>query len=622
MRKLISTFIIGVLVLTLSVYVFGQDPGEIDSLAFGNPDGSPLEVFIDDEISLPIWLKCDENIAFIHFCLATENEFISERLGAIPSGILQQWTLDFTQPVDGWPEDGLTSQSLVGIADFSLPETNYINTNGEWLEIGAFILGSANNPDIMGQTSQLYPGEDPVEGITMMFDELWSPIVPGIVLSPLDFLVNNPPNITSPPDGEVIAINTPFDISFPVIAVDDDDDEITLQIDFPYDDYEFSEVESYPGYTHYEFSWTPPDTCSDMVEINITAVDANNIVDESNAYLDVQPIVVTVSSDTTLPGYPASVDINMIISGENSNIGSFNFAFIWDPNVLIFENMNFGPDFGGWEYLDFTVDPLGPGSLRLLGMANYIMDENPPLTQGEYFIGTIYFTSLDNPELQGIVAPLDMPMDDLSNNVLSDSSGYMVFHPQIHQGGIAFFNFGDVLIGDINLNLYPFETGDAVTFIDHLVDPVTFPFNLTQYFASDCNQDAVPETIADLIFLLNVINNGGLQTGTGSEVVAEMRLDITALSVSVLAQADCPVGGALIIINHTGVAIDRVKTAEGREIHYNDSDGILTALVYATDSGEINGFDLLSFDIIDGNPDNLSIDYFEVSDSDGNLLAK
>ncbi|MCP4580268.1 MAG: hypothetical protein GY839_01525 [candidate division Zixibacteria bacterium] len=622
MRKLISAFVIGLTVVTMTVGVFGQDPGGIDSLAFGNPDGSAIEVFIDDEISVPIWLKCDENIAFVHFCLATENNFISDRFGAIPNGILEQWTLDSPQPVDGWPEDGLTSQSLVGIADFSLPETNYINTNGEWVEIGAFIVRSANNPDLMGQTSQLYPGEDPVEGITMMFDELWSPIVPGIVSSPLEFLVNSPPGITSPIDETTIPINNPFDIAFPVIAVDDDDDEITLQIDFPYDNYEFTEVESYPGYTHFEFSWTPPDSCSEIVDINITAVDVNNLDDEINTYLDVQPIVVTVSSDTTLPGYPASVDINMTINGENSNIGSFNFSFIWDPNALTFQSVFFGPDFADWEYMNFTVDPDGPGTLRLLGMANHDVGENPPLTQGEYFVGTIYFTTLGDPELQGIVAPLDMPVNDLANNVLSDSSGYLVFHPLVHQGDVTFIDFGDVLVGDINLNLLPFETGDAVTFIDHLVDPVEFPFNITQRFASDCNQDGVPETIADLIFLFNVINGDSPNAGGGSDVVAGMRFDRRESAVSVQAQAECPVGGALITINHAGVIIDRINTVDGMEIRYKDDGSILTALVYSSEFGGVNGSDLLSFDIIEGNPENITIDYFDISDSDGNLLSK
>jgi len=242
MKRLFSVFLTLVIVSTPVAIVFGQDPGGIDSLAFGNPDGSSLAVYIDNNIAVPIWLKCDENIAFIHFCLATENSFITERLGVSLEGILQQWDLMGTLPVDGWPAAGLTSQSVVGIADYSLPVPNYLNTSGGWVQVGTFLLRSDDNPDLMGQLSQLLPGEDPLEGITLMFDEFWTPIVPTIICSNLEFQTNRPPTINSPVDDTSISINSLYPFSLPIIATDDDGDDIVLDLDFPYPDYELTEV--------------------------------------------------------------------------------------------------------------------------------------------------------------------------------------------------------------------------------------------------------------------------------------------------------------------------------------------------------------------------------------------
>jgi len=623
MTRLFSTLLTLVIVLAPVSIVYGQDPGGIDSLAFGNPDGSPLPVYIDDNIVVPIWLKCDENIAFVHFCLATDNDYIAERQGISPYGILQQWDLMGTLPVDSWPEVGLTSQSIVGIADFSLPEPNYINTNSGWVEIGAFLMGTSNNPDLMGQISQLLPGEDPLEGITLMFDEFWTPIVPDMVFSALDFQVNRPPVINSPVDDTLIFVNNLYPFSFPIIATDEDGDDIVLDLDFPYSDYEFTEVEHYPGYAHYLFSWTPPETCCAVLDLNLMATDAHGIDTEGNAYLDVSPVSVIVSSDTTLPGYPAGVDVRLLQSGNNSNVGSFNLTFVWDPNSLLLQNVEFGDELADWDYINSAINPLGPGSLRLIGVANMTGAIVPPLKQGDHSIASIFFVGASDPDLGGLFIPLDMPINDFSNNVLSDSTGYLVYHPGLDEGGVLFLNFGDILIGDINLNHLPYEAGDAIAFVNHLTDPVQFPFNLTQHFASDCNQDGLAETIADLVFMLNILNGGGLTLDNSVQLMtANLRLDITGSTVMAKVQSDTEIGGALVRINHAGVKLDRLSAPDNLELYYSDDGDVLTAVVYSRDMNLGISSDLLSVNIIEGNSANIVIEYFEISDIRGNLLTK
>ncbi len=68
---------------------------------------------------------------------------------------------------------------------------------------------------------------------------------------------------------------------------------------------------------------------------------------------------------------------------------------------------------------------------------------------------------------------------------------------------------GDILIihplyGDINLNGYTFEIGDAVTFLNYFMGYTEF--NRRQYANSDCNRDGVQASIADLVYLLAVVS--------------------------------------------------------------------------------------------------------------------
>ncbi len=68
---------------------------------------------------------------------------------------------------------------------------------------------------------------------------------------------------------------------------------------------------------------------------------------------------------------------------------------------------------------------------------------------------------------------------------------------------------GDILIihplyGDINLNGFTFEIGDAITFLNYFMGLTEF--NRRQYANSDCNRDGIQASIADLVYLLAVVS--------------------------------------------------------------------------------------------------------------------
>ena len=606
----------------MSIAAFGQDPGNVDSLAFGNVDGSPMNIFIDSQVQIPVWLKCDENLSFAHLCLATENLYITSRLYFMPVAPFIDWELQGTFPANGWPMNGYTSQSVMGIADYSLPQPNYINTDGDWLLLGYFLIETTDDIAAFGQTTDLMAGEDPIQGVTVLFDETWVPIVPVTTFSSLYFLNAVAPVITSPQDGATIYADSPYPFGFTVTATDADDEEITLNLNVPFSDYAFEPLVDSAGYAEYRFTWTSPTMPDTVFPGQIVASDTNGLQDVVNFNLRIHPVEVRVTSDTTLPGYATNIDIYINQPGDNSHVGGFNLVLQWDSAVLTFQQVVFADDLANWGYTHVEMNPLGPGSVRLTGVADTEPSDDNSFLHGEHHVGAVYFLADDDPGLQGLVIPINMPVPNMSMNVLSDSTGYMTYHPDIHPGLINFMDNGNILIGDVNLNGYPYETGDVVVYVDHLVNPVAHPFNPTQRFASDCNQDGIPESIADLIYMINRINGGG--NGLSREFSGNVNLRLAADNriINVTANSDFPVGGVVLTIDHKGSLITDLTAPDGYRFQYADNDGELTAVIYTINPNQPLPGEILQFEVSSGDSRNIKIESFEISDIHGNLLKK
>lgn len=618
-RLTVSIILIATIIIATSS-AFGQDPGEQDSLVFGNLDGSALQVMINYEISVPVYIKCDEDISFLHLCLATENDFIVQRNQFLPADVISEWPQYSTSPVEGWPEAAATSQSLVAIADYSLTEPNYINTNGEWQLLGEFVMQTTSNTDAMGQSCNLLPGEDPVEGVTVVFDDSFTPIVPSMRFSMLEFLEATPPVFTSPSPDTVINVNSYYPFSFVVDVVDENEDEIQLSVSCGYDDYELTEIEDIPGHAQYLFTWTPPVENDSIIPIIFTAVDEDNLSAELEINVNVEPVSITVTADTTFYSYPASLDVYLEISGDNAHVSSFNLVFLWDVTALSLSDVEFSADFADWEYLNNSIDPYGEGSLRLLGFANISGGDVSPKRYGTYHIATLNYQAADNIDLQGYAVNVDMPADSMADNVLADSTGYVVYHPQITPGYVYFTDLEGILIGDINLNQRAYETGDAVAFVDHLIDPVLYPFNATQSFASDCNQDGYRETVADLIYMLNVISGGTL---AGSPVdINPPRLSLveSPTGLDLVIDDNTSVGGVLLTLNYLKKLNRDIAVSSDYKVYQNESDELLTLVIYPEQANDRLTGKIASLELDTGDIAAIAIDRAEFSTPQGALI--
>ncbi|MBI3872101.1 MAG: T9SS type A sorting domain-containing protein [candidate division Zixibacteria bacterium] len=158
--------------------------------------------------------------------------------------------------------------------------------------------------------------------------------------------------------------------------------------------------------------------------------------------------------------------------------------------------------------------------------------------------------------------------------------------------------------GDINLNNIANEVGDAVLFTNYFIygpDVFTLPqsqggYRESQILASDVNDDGVPLTVADLIYLIRVItgdaqpfpNDPGnpkmspyLNSGT-----ANMRVENN--TVHVQTNSSVELGGALLVFRYSGMGVGTPvlsPAAANLRMASHAENGELRVLVYAWDKG-------------------------------------
>ncbi len=97
----------------------------------------------------------------------------------------------------------------------------------------------------------------------------------------------------------------------------------------------------------------------------------------------------------------------------------------------------------------------------------------------------------------------DDPTTPFNENyiVLNDNERIAPPNLTLHDGEILLIY---PLYGDINLNTYPFEIADAVLFMNYLIGRATL--NQCQLANADCNRDGVQASIADLVYMIRMIN--------------------------------------------------------------------------------------------------------------------
>jgi hypothetical protein len=341
-----------------------------------------------------------------------------------------------------------------------------------------------------------------------------------------------------------------------------------------------------------------------------------------------------------IEAFPGETDLYIPIWINSSEpVIGINILMQYDASLLspshIVPNMFFQ---------SFVVDHSMPGIVRL----NLYTDlppppQVPPIDGDTIFawIGCTVTTDDLGYDLLTHFTFYDDPVTPYPDNSILLEGGNWVVPPSLSlvQADILIIS---PLYGDINVNGFAFEIGDAITFINFFMGQIEF--TRRQYANSDCNRDGIQASIADLVYLLGVISGDTLLTSSGGSPVipysaqgdnilgnlnGKSELDSRSV-LTVETDSPEPLGGAYFSFAYDSenVRIDAVAlnhSIANLDLSWVAEDGKLMVAVYNW-NGTASKFkmgDLFSV-YFNGNPglyeNILDVDRVEFSDRWGNAI--
>jgi len=350
------------------------------------------------------------------------------------------------------------------------------------------------------------------------------------------------------------------------------------------------------------------------VDIVITATDGVDpvtctIADFSTTGLVGSMIAAMDDSFPMWPGYSAWMPVTL--DGGCTCIGGFEFTIVYDPTVLTILDVRREAPIAGGEYWYVNYHPAitpgcpagTPSGAVKVTFINDLNNQLPPADPCITVAGDPIFSIkwYVNP---GFEYPVDFCIPicfylcepvNYQWNAVTDETGLNVWKTEgcldaftstnfldLNCGNIKIQTTGNVVPGDVNHNLQPYEIGDAVLLANYLMDPITYPLDPWQLHAADINGDGIYGSIADLIMLINIIN-GTVQPGgklAPMDIAATVTMPVNASgNMDVMVNSEASVGGAVVRINHAGVEIG-APIANGMDMVYTDKNGVLSVVVY------------------------------------------
>jgi hypothetical protein len=567
---------------------FAQDPGIQDSLIIGNFDRSVILAGLNMEIVVPVYIRTDDSVTFFHLPVATDNDYIVSRDGGVLLPPLSLWDdRSFLAPDSSSPRVGFTSQSILGFAYIIDPRDpqNFLYTDNNWVHIADYHMTTTGDIAVLGDTTSLVMGRNPAnDSLIMGLQDGVTEIHPAVVWGKIFFPPNNPPVFSSPEPG-TYPINEQFGADFIVTAADPDTDSMVLTVDFGPTNYTFQQIQNVPGTISYHFLWVPTPGSAGTYPLSFIVNDGNGGIVSNDLTLEVTPPGLSIDTLQAMPGGTVSIPVVLDNQGVTSAVGAFEILISWNPEALTLNDVTRAGRTGSFEYFHITRDDGGAGTVRIVGIAdirNGVV--SPPMQPG---VGPIFMLDMSvasDEHLIGVNLPVTFLNADPSDNTLADSTGYLLVHPELTNGMVRIIGPEEVLIGDINLNGQPCEVGDIVLFVNHLTNPVLFPFNSVQRAASDVNEDGLMETVADLVYLINIVNgNIHWPLIEPGQTTFDLQLLAQGDQTRFIAHSTSLLGAVLVKLAHQPGA-ELTPVSDGVfTLAYNDDGSVLTVLAYLPD---------------------------------------
>ena len=411
-------------------------------------------------------------------------------------------------------------------------------------------------------------------------------------------------------------------VNFQVLALDPDKEEVILNaLNLPvgaiFDNQN-------PG----TFNWTPQLSDTGLFTVTFVATDPQGGTSQKDYNITVLSSGEFVLSVDKIDGYPGDVVTVPLHLMNLDSIGGFDFLLHFDATALNLLNISrTNTRTSSWESFTFQENYQNiSGDLKLFGLADIpTLPLTPPLSPGQGPLVNLIFQINSDPGFAGFNIPVNFKFNDSTDNTLSDQAGNLIYQSDIsYRNGYVNILRTDLLLGDINLNGIAFEIGDAVRFANFISDPNRYPFNSQQYANSDVNQDGIPATIADLVYLIRVIVEGPSAIGKIVAFEEEMELKIKkeAKSFTCYTYSRNNLGGGVFVFEHHSGSAAQVQFSEGlasMDKYCVDEAGVLRILIFSQEGRAIPGGENLWF-TVQTESEELNLKQAEFSSDLGNLL--
>lgn len=355
---------------------------------------------------------------------------------------------------------------------------------------------------------------------------------------------NRRPIITHP---EGLTIDAGDDLEFGISAVDPDFETIVWQINGLPEGARFDNGN--PG----NISWTSTLADSGQYSLEIIAADPHGYADTGRVLINVRSATVWSLTLDTVAAYPNET-ISFDITLDNQlPIGSFNLLVNYDASALAaLEVTNLETRSEQFEYFSVTFDANGSvGDIRVVG----IVDQSGALNleSGSGPVATIRFLVSGELAFVGMDIPVRFRFLDgftKDDNTMTDENGEKITQEEIAyaNGVVRIRDFGQINIGDINLNGLAYEISDAIYFTNYFMDPLLYSFDPLQFANSDVNRDNIAATVADLVTLINIVVNGSPspRLAAAAEPTARVTTRTESQTLILSYESELPLGGLRI----------------------------------------------------------------------------
>jgi hypothetical protein len=356
-------------------------------------------------------------------------------------------------------------------------------------------------------------------------------------------------------------------------------------------------------------------------------------------------VTIEKSHDIYL-GHYTQLSIDLDGSYESMEMGGFDFLITYDNSILSLVDAEAGALLNdcGWEYFTYRFGYDGncgngcpSGAVRLVALAE---TNNGPYHPSCFSsasgtqLAVLNFFVVNDHNYDCQYVPVQFFWMDCGDNAISSKFGDTLFLEDrvfnlegvdiSNHGGfpnfygtddaclvpdegmkevplraIDFKNGGvdiicDSLIddrGDVNMNGIAYEIADAVMFTNYFISGLAAFGDHVEgsIAASDANADGATLTVADLVYLVRVIQGDALPypklVPNADNVLFSTQLLNNEMTVNYSASAD--MGAALFVFNVEGDVGQPVLNANGMEVKYEVNNGELRVLVYSLNHGSI-----------------------------------